>query len=91
MIRTIAVAAGVVGIGLLAAAPASADEGPTSTVSCSPPARCIIKQTVKNYSSLPGLYVSGIRDVPSQAIDNYRNFGPTVAGNWNRFLHGDFS
>ena len=80
MIRTTLIARGMIAIGLLAAAPASAD-GPTSTVSCSPPARCIIKQTITNYASLPGLAIATYPSVPSQAINNYRNLPNQIAAN----------
>ncbi len=85
MVRTAIFALGLAGVGLFTAAPAMAQGGPSSTVSCSP---CVLwEDTMENVAALPGQAVepwlllpgqtvARLAEVPSfpqQTIDNFRN------------------
>ncbi len=83
MIRTV-IAAGLIGLPLVTAAPALAhsgttstisspgtgSNGPTSSVSCSSPCT-IVGQTIANYAALPGQTIANYAALPGETITNY--------------------
>jgi hypothetical protein len=86
MIRTAVIASGLAGLGLFAAAPASAQSGtPTTTFSCSP---CIILdeflmvpgQTAQNFAAVPGQTLNNFAGLPGQAIGNVVGLPGEAAG-----------
>jgi len=100
-IRTAVVAIGLAGIGLFTAAPAMAQGGPSSTVSCSP---CVLwEDYVDGVTALPGKTVDNIRALPGQAaarlaevprfpqqtVDNIKNLPQRAVDNIKAVTGGD--
>jgi hypothetical protein len=92
-IRTAVVALGLAGLGLFTAAPATAQDGPTTTVGCSP---CVLWEdymegvaalpgkTMDNIRALPGQAAAKLAEVPSfpqQTMDNIKNLPQQAVDN----------
>jgi hypothetical protein len=81
MFRTV-IAAGVIALPLVTAAPALAGPG---TVSCSFPCT-IVGETLNNYAGLPAATADGYAALPANTANGYASFLPTTFESYSSFL-----
>jgi hypothetical protein len=75
--------AGLIGFGLLTAAPASAQPVPPPTLECNEIGECnIVQYTIENYLRLPGETVGNYLAVPGYTLESYANLVPDTIQNY---------